>query len=64
MSHTRAQLITALTNEYVMLTHDSYDPNDMTAAEFVDYLHTLSDSDLVTEADTDDVDEFILTYTS
>ena len=64
MSHTRAQLINALTNEYVMLTHDSYDPDDMTAAEFVDYLHTLSDYELVTEADTDNVDEFILTYTS
>ena len=64
MTHSRAQLIDALTNEYVMLTHDAYDPDDMTFDEFVSYLHTLSNSELVIEADTDNVDEFILTYTS
>ena len=64
MTYTRSQLITALTNEYVMLTHDSYDPDDMTADEFANYLHTLSDAELVIETDSDDVDDFILTYTS
>ena len=64
MTYTRDQLIIALTNEYVQLTHDSYDPDDMTPSEFVNYLHTLSDSELVIEADTDNVDEFISAYTS
>lgn len=65
MTYTREQLINALSNEYSYLCHDDYDPDvDMTAAEFVNYLHTLSDSELINEADTDDVDEFILSYTA
>ena len=62
MTYTREQLISALVNEYTYLCHDSYDPDDMTVDEFINYLHTLSDSELIDESGTDDVDEFIVTY--
>tara|TARA_A100001234_G_scaffold207756_1_gene205216 strand:- start:76 stop:267 length:192 start_codon:yes stop_codon:yes gene_type:complete len=62
MSHTRLQLINALTNEWVYLCHESPDDDDMTRAEYLDYVHSLSDAQLVTEADTDDIDEYISLY--
>ncbi len=62
MSHTRAQLITALANEWEYLCHESPDDDDMTRAEYLDYVHSLSDAQLVTEADTDDIAEYIALY--
>ncbi len=65
MSHTRAQLITALSNEYAYLCAESPDDDDMTRAEYLDHLHDLTDAELIAEATVDDVftvDEFIHNY--
>ena len=65
MTHTRQHLITALSHEYDFLCHDSYDPDDMTAEQYLEYLHTLSDAELVAETCTDDeltIDEYITNW--
>lgn len=66
MTYTREQLITALAAEYDYLCHDDYDPdNDMSPAEYLSYLQSLSLDDLIAETSTDDiytVDEFIHNY--
>jgi len=67
MTHTttREQLISALICEYEMLTHDSYDPDDMSPAEFAEHVRSLSFDELVEEATVDDIftlEEFILNY--
>ena len=62
MTHDRQHLISALSHEYDFLCHDSYDPDDMTAEQYLEYLHTLSDDELVAETCTDDeltIDEYI-----
>jgi len=58
----RSHLISALAHEYDFLCHDSYDPDDMTAEQYLEYLHTLSDAELIAETCTDDaltIDEYI-----
>jgi hypothetical protein len=62
MSHTRAQLITALSNEYAYLCAESPDDDDMTRTEYLDFLHDLTDAQLVTESCADDIDEYISLY--
>ena len=66
MTYTREQLITALAAEYDYLCHDDFDPDvDMSPAEHLSYLQSLSLDDLIAETSTDDiytVDEFIHNY--
>ena len=66
MTYTREQLITALAAEYDYLCHDDFDPDvDMSPAEHLSYLQSLSLDDLIAETSTDDiytVDEFIANY--
>ena len=62
MTYTRAQLITALSNEYAYLCVESPDDDDMTASEYLDHLHDLSDAELVEESCSEDIDEYISLY--
>lgn len=65
MAYTRDQLITALNYEYILLTHDDIDDDDMSPAEYSDYLNSLSVEQLIDETSTDDVftlDEYMSTY--
>ena len=66
MTYTRNQLITALQHEYEYLIHDDFDPDtDMSASDHLDYLHTLSDAELVNETDTGDgytLDEYMFNH--
>jgi hypothetical protein len=65
MTYTRSQLINALAAEYAYLCHDDPCDTDMTAAEYLDWLDTLSLDQLIHETDTDDgytLDEFIHNY--
>lgn len=66
MTYTREQLITALAAEYDYLCHDDFDPDvDMSPAEHLSYLQSLSLDDLIAETSTDGiytVDEFIANY--
>ena len=56
----RSHLISALAHEYDFLCHDSYDPEDMTAEQYLEYLNTLSDAELIDETCTDDdLDDYI-----
>lgn len=63
MTYTRTQLISALQREYEYLIHDDFDAdNDMTAEQHLEYLSSLSDSELIAETSTDDIytlDEFM-----
>tara|TARA_B100000674_G_C37572891_1_gene792681 strand:+ start:154 stop:336 length:183 start_codon:yes stop_codon:yes gene_type:complete len=46
-------LITALQNEYEFLIHEDFESEvDLTAAEYLEWLNTLSDSELVAETST------------
>ena len=62
MSQTRAKLITALANEYAYLCAESPESDDMTRAEYLDFLHDLSDAELVAESAADDIAEYISVY--
>ena len=66
MTYTRDQLISALAHEYEYLIHDDFDPDDdMSAAEYLDYINTLSDAELVDETDTGDgytLDEYMFNH--
>jgi hypothetical protein len=62
MTHTRAQLITALSNEYAYLCAESPESDDLTRSEYLDFLHDLSDAQLITESGSDDIDEYITLY--
>jgi hypothetical protein len=62
MTYTRALLITALSNEYAYLCAESPESDDMTRAEYLDFLHDLSDAELVTESAADDIAEYIALY--
>jgi hypothetical protein len=62
MTYTRALLITALSNEYAYLCSESPESDDMTRAEYLDFLHDLSDAELVTESAADDIAEYIALY--
>ena len=53
IKYSREQLITALQNEYEFLIHEDFEPEvDLTATEYLDWLNTLSDSELVAETST------------
>ena len=59
----RSALITALYNEYKFLCHDDFDPEvDPTPDEYLLMLQHLSDDELVNEASSDDINEFITNY--
>jgi len=62
----RSQLIDALVHEYEFLCHDDFDPDiDPTPAEYLDWLNTCTDDDLVSESCTDStytLDEYITTW--
>ena len=66
MTYTRDQLISALQHEYEFLIHDDFDPDtDMSASEHLDYLNTLSVSELLEETDTGDgytLDEYMFNH--
>jgi len=62
MTYTRAQLITALSNEYAYLCAESPESDDLTRSEYLDFLHDLSDAQLITESGSDDIDEYITLY--
>ena len=50
-NETRAKLIQALTNEWEYLCHEDPDPDDDTPEEYNERLLTLTDSQLIDEAD-------------
>jgi len=66
MTYTREQLIDALSHEYDYLCHDDFDPDvDMSPAEHLSYLQSLSLDDLIAETSTDNIytlDEFIANH--
>ena len=66
MTYTRDQLITALAAEYSFLCHDDFDPDvDMTDAEHLAYLNSLTVEQLIDETTTDDeytLDDFMRCY--
>ena len=66
MNPTKEQLIEALYNEYMLLIHDDFDPDqDATPEEYLDMLKDMSYDELVEETSTDDIftlDQFIQTY--
>ena len=62
MTHTRAQLITALSNEYAYLCAESPESDDLTRSEYLDFLHDLSDAQLIAESCSDNIDEYITLY--
>jgi hypothetical protein len=62
MSYTRAQLITALSNEYAYLCAESPESDDLTHSEYLDFLHDLSDDQLIAESCSDNIDEYITLY--
>ena len=60
MTHERQHLISALSHEYDFLCHDGYDPDDMTSEQYLEYLHTLSNDELIAETcSDDDIDDYI-----
>ena len=66
MTYTRDQLITAIQSEYEFLIHDDYDADtDMSPAEHLSYLQSLSLDDLIADTATDDeftLDDFMSRY--
>ena len=62
MTHTRSQLISALANEWEYLCHESPEDDDMSAAEYLDYVHSLTDAQLIDESGSDNIDEYIALY--
>ena len=63
IKYSREQLIAALQHEYEFLLHEDFEPEvDLTASEHLDWLHKLSDSELVAETSTGEgysLDEFM-----
>ena len=66
MQYTRQQLIDALAAEYDYLCHDDFDPDvDMSPAEHLKYLNSLSVEQLIDDTGTDDeftLDDFMTRY--
>ena len=55
MQYTRQQLIDALQHEYEYLCHDDYDPDvDVSPADYLEYLNSLSVEQLIDETDCDE----------
>ena len=54
-TYSHQQLVDALQHEYEFLCHDDFDPDvDMSPAEHLDYLNSMSYDELVAETCTDD----------
>ena len=63
MTYTRDQLIDALSAEYAHLCQDDFDPDiDPTPDDYRAMLQQLSNDELMSELDSDDIDEFITTW--
>ena len=66
MQYTRQQLIDALAHEYDYLCHDDFDPDvDMSPAEHLEYLNSLSVEQLIDDTGTDvefTLDDFMSRY--
>ena len=55
MNYSKAQLIDALQKEYEYLIHDDFDPfEDITAEQHLEWLHTLSQENLIYATHTDE----------
>ena len=56
----KQQLIEALYREYEYLCHDDFDPDeDPTPKEYLEMLKEMSYDELLEEASSDDIDEYI-----
>lgn len=63
IDYTRDELISAIASEYDYLCHDDFTPGvDMTQSEYVAHLNTLTDDELVDEADCHSLDEYMCTW--
>ena len=62
ITYTRAQLIDALSHEYDYICQESPDDDDMTHTEYLDFVHSLTDAQLVDESGSDDIVEYISLY--
>ena len=60
MSYTRQQLIDALQYEYILLTHDDIDDDDMSPDEYQNYLNSLSVEQLIDETCIDFDDDYTI----
>jgi hypothetical protein len=60
MKYSKEQLIEALYREYVFLCHDDFDPDvDATPEEYLEMLKEMSKDELLEEASSDDIDEYM-----
>ena len=60
MKYSKEQLIEALYSEYVFLCHDDFDPDvDATPEEYLEMLNEMSEDELLEEASSDDIDEYM-----
>ena len=60
MKYSKEQLIEALYREYVFLCHDDFDPDvDATPEEYLEMLNEMSEDELLEEASSDDIDEYM-----
>jgi hypothetical protein len=60
MKYSKEQLIEALYTEYVFLCHDDFDPDvDATPEEYLEMLKEMSEDELLEEASSDDIDEYM-----
>ena len=60
MKYSKEQLIEALYSEYVFLCHDDFDPDvDATPEEYLEMLKEMSEDELLEEASSDDIDEYM-----
>jgi hypothetical protein len=60
MKYSKEQLIEALYCEYVFLCHDDFDPDvDATPEEYLEMLKEMSEDELLEEASSDDIDEYM-----
>ena len=65
MTVSKEQLIDALYNEYVFLCHDDFDPDeDLTLEQYHQSLLTMSIEKLVEETTTDNLTQYIKTWTN
>jgi hypothetical protein len=67
MTHTKQQLVDALSREYEYLCHDDFDPdNDVTPEEYLEMLKEMSYDELIEEASIDEhftLEEYLKTWT-
>ena len=67
MTHTKQQLVDALSREYEYLCHDDFDPdNDVTPEEYLEMLKEMSYDELIEEASIDEhftLEEYLKIWT-